>query len=77
KWGNGASWQLDQGEHPHEAGYLKLDISKAKSKLGWRPTWHLEETLVRIVCWHQAWLGKQDMQSVCLNEIDQFMQDMK
>jgi len=30
-WGNGASWQLDGGEHPHEANYLKLDISKVKN----------------------------------------------
>ncbi len=55
KWKGHASWTLDQRNHPHEAGCLKLDISKAKSKLGWRPTWHLEATLERIIDWHQAW----------------------
>ncbi|MDH4276236.1 MAG: CDP-glucose 4,6-dehydratase, partial [Gammaproteobacteria bacterium] len=29
-WGNGATWQMDNALHPHEAHYLKLDISKAK-----------------------------------------------
>ncbi|MDQ7001094.1 MAG: CDP-glucose 4,6-dehydratase, partial [Ghiorsea sp.] len=76
KWGNGASWQLDQGEHPHEACYLKLDISKAKSKLDWQPTWHLEATLGKIIQWHQAWLTHEDMQVVCLNEINEYMREM-
>ncbi|MDQ6990580.1 MAG: CDP-glucose 4,6-dehydratase [Mariprofundaceae bacterium] len=77
QWGSGASWQLDEGSHPHEAGFLKLDISKAKARLEWKPTWHLEQTLERIVHWHQAWLDKQDMQSECLKEINQYMQDMR
>jgi CDP-glucose 4,6-dehydratase len=29
-WGRGARWELDAGEHPHEARFLKLDISKAR-----------------------------------------------
>jgi len=77
QWGEGASWQLDQVEHPHEAGFLKLDISKAKSRLNWKPIWHLEQTLEKIIHWHQAWLNKEDMNAVCLNEINQYMQDRK
>ena len=30
KWPN-SSWELDKSSSPHEAGFLKLDISKAKS----------------------------------------------
>ncbi len=41
QWGEGASWQLDDGDHPHEAHYLKLDCSKAKMRLDWQPRWHL------------------------------------
>jgi CDP-glucose 4,6-dehydratase len=73
---SGASWELDKNAHPHEAGYLKLDISKAKAKLHWHPTWCLEHTLAKIIQWHQAWLNKQDMQEACLNEINEFMRDM-
>ena len=41
KWGNHASYAIDEGKHPHEAHYLKLDCSKAKTELGWHPhgTW--------------------------------------
>ncbi|RUM91452.1 MAG: CDP-glucose 4,6-dehydratase [Thiomicrospira sp.] len=76
KW-PGSQWQLDESAHPHEAGYLKLDISKAKARLEWLPTWHLEHTLEKIVKWHQAWLDKQDMQVICLEEINEYMRDMK
>lgn len=71
----GSSWQLDKSEHPHEAGYLKLDISKAKAKLGWQPTWHLEETLSRILRWNQAWLRNGNMKEHSYLEIEQFMKD--
>lgn len=68
----GATWQLDTNAQPHEAGYLKLDISKAKALLNWQPTWRLEQTLEKIVRWQQAWLSGVDMQHYCLNEIRQF-----
>lgn len=71
----GASWQLDKNVHPHEAGYLKLDISKAKGRLNWYPSWRLEQTLAKIIKWQQAWLNKADMQQVCLEEINEFMRD--
>jgi len=71
-WGEGARWQLDGADHPHEAGYLKLDISKAKHRLGWRPSWHLDTALDKIVQWHQAWLAKQDVQALCLTQIQQY-----
>jgi len=74
QWCEGASWQLDGGEHPHEAHYLKLDCSKAKMRLDWQPRWHLGHTLEMIVCWQQAWLAKQDMRSFTLKQIEQYTQ---
>jgi CDP-glucose 4,6-dehydratase len=73
----GSSWELDKNAQPHEAGYLKLDISKAKSCLNWHPTWRLERTLSKIIEWHQSWLNKEDMQDKCLEEIQDYMRDMK
>ena len=69
QWGGDARWQLDDGQHPHEAGFLKLDISKARSRLGWQPRWTLDEALGRIVEWHQAWLARQDVRALCLAQI--------
>lgn len=75
-WGDGASWQLDSSDQPHEAKYLKLDISKARSQLGWQPTWRLEKTLKKIIAWHQAWLSNEKMDAYSLKEIQSYMNDM-
>lgn len=72
RWGAGARWERDRDFHPHEARYLKLDISKAAEVLHWRPTWRLDETLARIVGWHRAWLAGQDMRAHCLKEIGDY-----
>ncbi len=72
QWGAGASWQLDGGDHPHEAHYLKLDCSKAKMRLHWQPRWHLEHTLEMIVAWQRAWLAKEDMRGFTLQQIEQY-----
>jgi CDP-glucose 4,6-dehydratase len=75
KWTN-ASWVLDKNSNPHEADFLKLDISKAESKLGWKPVWELNHALEKIIDWHQAWLNKEDIQAICLSEIKEYMVDM-
>jgi CDP-glucose 4,6-dehydratase len=73
-WPQNASWKLDkQTKHRHEANYLKLDISKAKSKLGWQPIWSLEESLKKIIDWHSNWLNKKDMLRLSLEQINQFI----
>lgn len=72
RWGEGARWKLDAASHPHEAALLKLDISKAKYRLNWRPQWDLPKALDRIVDWHRAWIDQADMQAVCLNQIQQY-----
>jgi len=77
QWGRGARWQLDGGTHPHEANYLKLDISKARARLGWHPTWRLAGALQHIVTWHQAWLDRQDVRALCLQQIAQYTHDTK
>jgi CDP-glucose 4,6-dehydratase len=75
KWPN-SSWELDKNSNPHEADFLKLDISKAESKLGWKPVWELSQTLDKIIDWHKNWLNKEDMQIICLAEIEEYTRDM-
>jgi CDP-glucose 4,6-dehydratase len=77
KWGKDVSWLQDERNHPHEANYLKLDISKAKNQLGWEPIWNLDQTLDRIVLWHQAWLKGDNIQNKCLQEIEDYMKGAK
>lgn len=73
KWDGKASWKLDNNSNPHEAGFLKLDCSKAKTVLKWKPTWNLENTLKSIVKWHHDWLGGSNAKELCLNEIKEFI----
>lgn len=73
KWGDGAAWHIDGGDHPHEANYLKLDISKAKKGLLWAPRWGLDTALNRIVEWHQSWLARADVRALSLAQINQYI----
>jgi CDP-glucose 4,6-dehydratase len=75
KWGNGASWELDKNNNPHEAGYLKLDCSKAAMQLNWYPKWNLENTLESIINWHQHYLSGKNIQEQCLLEIAKYQID--
>jgi CDP-glucose 4,6-dehydratase len=69
KWGEGASWKLDQNNNPHEARFLKLDCSKAALKLNWSPKWNLEHTLDTIINWQQNWISGENVKQQCLLEI--------
>lgn len=49
-WGEGISWENCAEENaPHEANFLKLDCSKLKSTLDWKPKWHID-TCMQMVC---------------------------
>jgi CDP-glucose 4,6-dehydratase len=68
----GAKWMQDQAEQPHEANFLKLDCSKASQLLGWKPRWSLETAVQNIAEWHEAFLAKEDMQKISLNQINTY-----
>ena len=53
RWGRGAEWRICAGDHPHEAGCLRLDIAKAGDRLGWRPRIGLSEALDLTFDWYQ------------------------
>lgn len=69
EWGEGACYELDRGNHPHEAHYLKLDCSKARTELGWRPRWGLEQALASIVAWTRVYRSGGDLRKECLRQI--------
>lgn len=74
-WGDGASWALDAEPQLHEAAHLKLDCSKARTSLGWRPRWSLEVALQHIVEWHRAEKKEgSDMRALTLKQIKDYQQ---
>ncbi len=72
KWGNGAEYTIDNGDHPHEATYLKLDCSKAKAHLNWRSRWNLETAIDAIIRWTKAYQDGIDLRQVCMRQIDAY-----
>jgi CDP-glucose 4,6-dehydratase len=69
EWGDSAGWEVDDGAHPHEAHYLRVDSSKAHARLGWFPRWDLDTALRSIVQWHKAHQAGADMKAVVLDQI--------
>jgi len=68
----GSNWQKENIKQPYEAGILKLDSSKAKTKLGWTPRWNLETALSKTIEWHQAWRNGLDMFEMTCEQITDY-----
>jgi CDP-glucose 4,6-dehydratase len=73
QWGEGASWILDGEEHLHEAHFLKLDCSKAKSRLGWHPRWTIEQAIEKIIDWHREYINGCNMREMTLKQIESYV----
>ena len=68
-WGDGAGWDRSGDPQPHEAHFLRLDCSKARERLGWRPVWALEEGLRQTAAWHRGVREGEDPATLTLGQI--------
>lgn len=68
------SWKAIDDHGPHEANFLRLDCSKLKYRLDWKPQWNLETALEKIIQWHSAYLQKENMQDFTQMQIKEFLQ---
>lgn len=77
-WGN-IRWINQSDNGPHEAGFLKLDCSKIKATFGWKPKWHIEEAVQKIIEWTKVYLNHGDIVGEMNRQIDIFKNkdDMK
>jgi CDP-glucose 4,6-dehydratase len=73
RWGAGARWEQDPGVHPHEAATLKLDSTKARIELGWKPRFSLDEALDSTVDWYRAYHAREDLAAVSLGQVQAFI----
>ncbi|MBU3578675.1 CDP-glucose 4,6-dehydratase [Polynucleobacter sp. 73C-SIWE] len=62
----------DKAGHPHEAGLLKLDISKAKNLLGWQPMLSIDLSLKWICDWNKFFLDGSDLKFITLEQISNY-----
>lgn len=71
-WGTGAHWKMDDNTHPHEAQYLKLDISKARALLGWVPKWSARQAVENTVKWYKHYHSDSDIKKMTFEQIVQY-----
>ena len=71
-WGEKTKSVPDTRRHPHEAGILKLDSSKARSRLGWLPKLHAEASLKWTVEWYKGYQKKLDIRQLTEQQIESF-----
>jgi len=64
-----------QKDAPHEAGLLKLDCSKARQLLKWRPVWSAAKAVERTVAWHKLFHETGRLASSA--DLDQYIRDAK
>jgi CDP-glucose 4,6-dehydratase len=75
RWPEELEWVTDPGPHPHEAGYLKLDSSRARAHLGWRAGWGLAAGIDAVVSWYRGLRDGVDMRALTLAQIQSFQGD--
>ena len=72
--GSGAQWEPDATYQPHEAQYLKLDISKARSLLNWQPALCLRTALQLIMEWTREYGKGADMHAFTISQIRNYQE---
>ena len=71
-----ATIQIDKIQ-PHEAGYLKLDISKIEARLGWRPVWAFQQTIEQTVSWYKRYTAGESAAMICADQLAKYISDSK
>jgi len=59
-WGKGEFELQQQASALHEAGLLKLDISKAISELGWKPKLNAREAISLTIDWYKTYFNNPE-----------------
>ena len=65
-WGMDATWRIKGGDGPHEANFLKLDCSKAKTVLDWHPHWDIKTAIEKTVEFAKA--DTDDERTICVEQ---------
>lgn len=72
-WGSGAVVAQEKSDKLHEAGILRLDSTKARTNLNWRPRWPIDRAVKETISWYKAWHGKtKDMHQFSLKQIESY-----
>lgn len=73
KWGNNSSYIISNNKEPHEAKLLKLDATKARTRLNWKNHLNIQAALDLTIDWWKAYFNKEDILKVSLNQINEYL----
>ncbi len=68
-YGSGVTSYENNRNGPHEAGWLALEVAKARVTLGVAPHWSLTEAVNRTMAWYRAQHEGVDARALCETEI--------
>jgi len=71
-WGNNQEWVNVSDNGPHEASFLKLDCSKAKADLNWKPSWDIKMAVSKTIEWAKCYQEKRDISECVNNQIKEY-----
>ncbi len=74
-WGNGLTSIIKSDNGPHEAQFLKLDITKAKKVLGWEPRLTVKKAVELTVEWSREYLAGADIVNCMDRQIKDYFKD--
>lgn len=61
-WGSGARWtHRHKTSALHETNCLRLDHTKIRNVLHWRPRWHVNTAVGKTVAWVKAWANRENV----------------
>lgn len=70
----GLKWRCESDINaPHEANFLKLDSSKIKRAIGWRPRLNIERAVGLTVEWSKAYIEGGDVLSITERQIKEYL----
>ncbi len=76
RWPGAFAWHRDDGPHPAEERALRIDSSRTRQSLGWRPAWNLNAGVTALVEWYAAYRDGARMGDVTRHQISEFERQM-
>lgn len=73
RWGEGAAWKQDPAAYPKEAMLLRVDATKARVRLGWRPQLTVDEAIAWTVDWYKQHQAGADVREITRSQIEAYM----
>jgi CDP-glucose 4,6-dehydratase len=70
--GSDGSWARDTVVSPPESHVLRIDSSKARGALAWRPRLSAHETVDWTAEWSLGWRGGADPRALCLEQLKKY-----